>query len=382
MAGPLSGVTIVEIASLGPGPFCAMMLADHGARVIRVERRGASYSSAGADPDLDVMMRSRHRLTIDLKSAAGRRLARDLCRGADGLVEGFRPGVMERLGLGPDDLIAANPRLVYGRMTGWGQDGPLARTPGHDINYIALGGVLDAFGRAGGKPTPPVNLIGDYGGGLTLAFGMVAGILAARRTGRGQVVDCAMVDSAALLGSVLWTFAAQGNWTGPRGTNLFDTGAHHYDSYECADGRFVAVGPIEPQFYATFRALLGIADDPDFDDPENPATWPIAKDKLTRIFASRTRAEWADLLEATDACVVPVLSPREAGSHPHNVARKSFVEVGGALQPAPAPRFSATASAPPSPPRDQDAAEMRSLLDELGYSAAETEELLAAGVIG
>ncbi|SCW70147.1 alpha-methylacyl-CoA racemase [Sphingobium faniae] len=381
MSGPLSGLRIIEFASLGPGPFCAMMLADHGAEVIRLERPHGVYSSAGADPDRDVMLRSRRRLTVDVKTPTGLQFARKLCGTADGVIEGFRPGAMERLGLGPAELMAENPRLVYGRMTGWGQGGPLAQVPGHDINYVALSGVLHALGRAGSKPTPPVNLIGDYGGGLTLAFGMVAGLLSARQNGKGQVVDCAMVDSAALLGSILWTFLAQGNWDGPRGTNLFDTGAHHYDSYECADGAFVAVGPIEPQFYAVFRALLGVADDPDFDDPENPARWAAAREKLTRIFKTRPRAQWCELLENTEACVAPVLSPAEAGGHPHHVARGSFIQVAGALQPAPAPRFSDTQSGHPVAPGAYGKQELRSLLDEAGYSRTEADALLATNAV-
>lgn len=384
MSGPLAGVRIIEFAGLGPGPFAATMLADHGAEVIRIERQGGVYSASGADPDLDVMMRSRLKVTVDLKAPRGLELVRKLCQTADGLIEGYRPGTMERFGLGPADLLQDNPKLIYGRMTGWGQEGELAYTPGHDINYIALSGVLSALGRAGEKPTPPMNLLGDYGGGLMMAFGMVSALLHAQKTGRGQVVDCAMVDSAAMLGSVLWTFMAQNNWTGPRGTNLLDTGAPYYDTYECSDGEFIAVGPVEPQFYAVFRELLGVDSDPDFDSQEEASNWPFLKEKLARLFKTRSRSEWCDLLEGSDACATPVLSPTEAARHPHNLARRTFLEIDGVLQPAPAPRFSETKSNDPTGciSSRKNNNHLLALLSDLGYSDDGMRSLMAEGSVG
>ena len=292
MAGPLAGIRIVEFAGLGPAPFAAMMLADHGAEVIRIDRPGATL-----DPH-DPALRSRRSVTLDIKSPEGAAQARALCRTADGLIEGFRPGVMERLGLGPDALLADNPKLVYGRMTGWGQDGPLAQAAGHDINYIAVSGVLHTVGRAGERPVPPLNYAGDFGGG----------------------------------------------------GNLLDGGAHFYDSYETADGQYVAIGAIEPQFYALLLEKLGLADDPDFRSQMDPVAWPGLAERLAALFRTRTRDEWCALLEGSDVCFAPVLSLAEAPRHPHNVARGAFVEVGGMVQPAPAPRFSATPSDPPRPP--------------------------------
>jgi len=337
LGGVLAGLTVVEMAGLGPGPFCGMMLADHGARVIRIERPGAR-----PDP-FDPLARSRQVLNLDLKDPADISRLKALLADADGLIEGYRPGVMERLGLGPDVLLALNPALVYGRMTGWGQTGPLAQRAGHDINYIALSGTLHACGRAGEKPTPPINLVGDFGGGaMMLAFGMVAGLLAVARGGDGQVIDCAMTDGSALLNAMTWGFMAQGQWRDERGVNLLDTGAHFYDTFECADGRFIAIGAIEPQFYALLRDTLGIAEDPAFDDHRNPERWPGLKARMAAIFAGKTRDEWCALLSGTDACFAPVLALTEAPGHPHNVARGTFVKVNGVVQPAPAPRFSGT----------------------------------------
>jgi alpha-methylacyl-CoA racemase len=277
---------------------------------------------------------------LDLKTAEGAAELRSLCQSADGLIEGFRPGVMERLGLGPDILLGDNPKLVYGRMTGWGQDGPLAQKAGHDINFIALSGTLGALGRAGGKPTPPINLVGDFGGGgMLLAFGMVAALLAVKSGGTGQIVDCAMTDGSALLMAMMWGFRAQGRWTDERGTNVIDTGAHFYDTYETADGLFVAVGAIEPQFYAELRRVLGIADDPRFDAQFDPQQWPAQKAELERLFKAKTRSEWIAAFDQAEACVTPVLSMAEALEHPHNLARQTFATVDGVPQPAPAPRF-------------------------------------------
>ena len=312
-----------------------MMLADHGAEVIRVERPGATTTSG------DPLLRSRSSITLDLKSPADIARLRKLCATADGLIEGFRPGVMERLGLGPGVLLGDNERLVYGRMTGWGQDGPLAPRAGHDINYIALTGTLGALGRAGDQPTPPINLVGDFGGGgMLLAFGMVSALLGVRSGGAGQVVDCAMTDGSALLMAMMWGFRAQGQWSGDRGTNLLDTGAPFYDTYETADGGYVAVGAIEPQFYAELRRVLGIADDPRFDSQTDHAQWPAQKTELARRFKAKTRDQWTALFEGIDACVTPVLSMAEALEHPHNRARQTFITLGGAAQPAPAPRYS------------------------------------------
>lgn len=332
---PLTGIRILELAGIGPAPFCGMMLADHGAEVLYLHRPGQPPNPR------DPLLRGRVPVEVDLKSAEGIAQVQALAAGADGLIEGFRPGVMERLGLGPEALHAANPRLVYGRMTGWGQTGPLAQAAGHDINYIALSGALHAFGRAGEKPTPPVNAVGDFGGGgMLLAFGMAAGLLQARVSGQGTVIDCAMSEGSALLMSMVWGFRQTLGWRDARGVNLLDTGAHFYDSYETADGKFVALGAIEPQFYAAFRKVAGLEDDPDFDAQMNPAAWPALKAKLEALFRTKTRDAWCALMEGSDICFAPVLSMAEAPAHPHNVAREAFVEREGVVQPAPAPRFS------------------------------------------
>jgi len=378
--GPLAGLRIIEIAGLGPGPFACMMLADHGAEVIRVDRPGALRAGPGGDPRKDVLLRSRKTIAVNMKSPEGVAVVRDLAASADGLVEGFRPGVMERLGLGPDELLPLNPRLVYGRMTGWGQTGPYAASAGHDINYIALAGVLHAIGRAGENPVPPLNLVGDFGGGgMLLAFGMVSALLHATKTGQGQVIDCAMTDGSALLMAMMWGFMAQGMWRDERGVNLLDTGAHFYDSYRTKDGKFVAVGPIEAQFYALFREKLGIADDPAFNKQNNPECWRPLREKLTAIFAAMTRDEACALLEHSDACFAPVLSMTEAPLHPHNAARDTFIEAGGVTQPAPAPRYSETKTDAPrmqSAETDSDA-----VLAGLGYEAARIAALREAGAV-
>ena len=322
---PLAGIRIVELAGLAPAPFAAMMLADHGAEVIRIERAGHAHPIPA---EKDILRRGRAEiLTLDLKSPAGVARVRELARGAHGLIEGFRPGVMERLGLGPDVLLGDNPRLVYGRMTGWGQEGPLAPTAGHDINYIALAGNLHGYGRAGEKPVPPANAVGDFGGGgMLLAFGMLAGIL----SGKGQVIDCAMVDGAALIAAQTWSLLAAGMWKDERGANLLDGGAAFYDSYECADGKFVAMGAIEPHFFAVLKEKLGLQRG-QFD--------PGLRDELTALFRQRPRDHWCALLEGTDGCFAPVLSMGEAPRHPHIAARGTLVEEEGMIQPAPAPRF-------------------------------------------
>jgi alpha-methylacyl-CoA racemase len=332
---------IVEIAGIGPGPFCAMMLADMGAEVLRVERVARV---APGDASGDLLARGRRCIAVDLKNAEGVATVLRLVERADGLLEGFRPGVMERLGLGPDTCLARNPRLVYGRMTGFGQSGPLASAAGHDINYIALAGALDPIGRRGQPPTPPLNLVGDFGGGgLLLAFGMVCALLERVRSGQGQVIDAAMVDGAATLMTVFHAAQQSGWWSEQRGTNMLDSGAHFYDAYETADGKFVSIGSIEPQFYAELLERTGI-DAAGMPPQLDRSRWPELKERMREVFKSRTRAEWCAVMEGSDVCFAPVLSISEARSHPHNVARGSFVTVGGFEQPRPSPRFSRTDS--------------------------------------
>lgn len=358
MPGALSGIRIIEFAGIGPGPFCGMMLGDHGAEVIRIDRPGA-----GLDPR-DALSRNRKSVLLDIKTPEGLSAAKALCATADGLIEGFRPGVMERLGLGPDVLLAANPDLVYGRMTGWGQTGPYAQAAGHDINYIALSGVLHTVGVAGGKPVPPVNYVGDFGGGaMFLAFGMVAGLLAVKNGAPGQVIDAAMTDGSALLAGMSYAMLAAGTTSDVPGTNLLDGGAPFYDSYICADGKWVSIGSIEPQFYALLRDKLGLADDPDFAAQFDRAVWPARKQRLAAIFATKTRDEWCALMEMTDVCFAPILSMTEAPAHPHNIARETFIQLGGATQPAPAPRFSATPA--PVPCAAPKAGSDNAVLDDL-----------------
>lgn len=345
MAGALNGFRVLEFASLGPGPFCGMMLADHGAEVIVAHRPG------GAPDPRDPVFRSRKLVEIDIKTPEGRARAIDLAKTCDAVIEGYRPGVMERAGLGPDDLLAANPRLVYGRMTGWGQYGPLAPIAGHDINYIAISGALHCFGRAGERPVPPLNLVGDYGGGgMMLAFGVVTALLHAARTGEGQVIDCAMTDGSAALMALIWGARETWGWKDERGVNMLDTGAHFYDTYETADRQYVSFGPIEPQFYKSALGVLGLADDPDFAAQMDQTRWPRLKQKLEAIFRTRTRDEWTVLFEGSESCFAPVLSLDEAYAHPHNLARGTFSEVAGVRQPAPAPRLSRTPAVTPRQP--------------------------------
>ncbi|USA38482.1 CaiB/BaiF CoA transferase family protein [Pelagerythrobacter marinus] len=381
MAGPLNGLRIVEFAGIGPGPFCGMMLADHGAEVIRIDR--ASGSRGGSQPvtSKDVLARGRNSVAIDLKSAEGVALARRLCASADGLIEGFRPGVMERLGLGPDELLGDNPKLVYGRMTGWGQTGPYAPYAGHDINYIALAGALAHFGRAGGKPTPPINMVGDFGGGgMMLAFGMVSALLNVARGGQGQVIDAAMTDGTAVLMAMIHGMKNMGVWSEDLGANMLDTGAHFYDTYETRDGKYVSIGSIEPQFYAELRRIAGLENDPEFDAQHDRARWGALKDKLAALFKTKTRDEWDALMEHTDICYAPVLSMSEAARHPHNVAREAFVEVGGDIQPAPAPRYSHTAPATP-PPAPLPGDDSDAILQSLGLDAGEIAGLRDSGTV-
>jgi alpha-methylacyl-CoA racemase len=341
--GPLTGVRIVEVAGLGAGPFCAMMLADMGADVVRVDRPVVSVNGG-------VLGRNRRSIAIDLKTEEGLSLLMDLVGRADGVIEAFRPGVAERLGFGPEACLARKPQLIYGRATGWGQEGPWRMMAGHDINYIALSGVLSMVGRPGEAPVPPLNLVGDFGGGgMMLAFGMVCAMLEARISGVGQVVDGAMVDGSALLATMFFEMIERGMWSEERGTNALDGGAPYYDSYQTADAKWVAVGAVEPQFWAAFVEMLGIGG-PDLPDQMNQATWPELRARIAEAVKARTRDEWAELAAGTDTCLTPILTPREVLDHPHNRERQSFVMVGDSLQPAPAPRFSRTAPAPPTPP--------------------------------
>jgi alpha-methylacyl-CoA racemase len=340
--GPLNGLKVVEIAGIGPGPFCGMLLADLGADVVRVDR---AQNVQGGDPALppgDLLNRGRRSIGVDLKNPEGVAVVLDLVEHADVLIEGFRPGVAERLGIGPDECLARNPRLVYGRMTGWGQDGPWASMAGHDMNYIALAGALEPLGRAGEAPQPPINLLGDFGGGgMLLGFGVLAAVFEAQRSGRGQVVDAAMVDGSALLMTMTHAFRHMGIWEDRRGTNMLDTGAHFYDVYETADGKYLSVGAIEPQFYDALLDGLGL-DKSDLPWQHDREQWPALTEKFAGIFRTKTRDEWMAIYEGTDACVAPILSIPEALEHPHNVARGTFIERDGVVQPAPAPRFSAT----------------------------------------
>ncbi len=382
MAGPLTGYRIIEIAGIGPGPFAAMLLADLGAEVLRVERAAAVRGPAPDTPHYDVLLRGRRNVAIDLKQSAGVETLLELVESADALVEGFRPGVMERLGVGPDVCRQRNPRLVFGRMTGWGQEGPYAQAAGHDINYISLAGALAHFGRAGEGPVPPLNMVGDFGGGgMFLALGVVAALLEAQRSGEGQIVDTAMVDGSAVLMSMFWSFRAIGMFDErARGTNLLDTGAHFYDVYECADGEYVSIGSIEPQFYAELLRLTGLADDEEFGAQMDTARWPALKGRLRALFATKTRAEWCDIMEATDVCFAPVLTMGEAAEHPHNVARGTFVELGGMMQPAPAPRFSRTSPEVERLPAHAGQ-HTREALADWGLAAERIDELLAAGAV-
>ncbi len=344
--GPLQGVKVVEMAGIGPAPFCGMLLSDLGADIVRIDRPGDGKPGNPAD----ITARGRRSIGLNLKDAEDSKLALDLISKADGLIEGFRPGVMERLGLGPDVALKRNSKLVYGRMTGWGQTGPLSSAAGHDLNYIALSGALHAMGRKGEPPAPPLNLVGDYGGGaLYLAFGLCAGIIHARQTGTGQVIDCAMTDGTASLASMFYGMRAMGFWTDERESNLLDGGAHFYDTYECSDGKWVSIGSIEPQFYALLLEKTGITD-PSFSSHMDRAQWPDLKAKLAKILKTKTRDEWTEIMEGSDVCYAPVLSMAEAPTHAHNVARETFVEQGGVVQPAPAPRFSATPGKIQSPP--------------------------------
>ena len=375
--GPLQGVKVIEVGGIGPGPFCGMMLSDMGAEIVRVARKGQFMIT---EPKFDLLTRNRRSIEVDLRKEEGAAAVLKMVEQADALQEGFRPGVMEKLGLGPDACLERNPRLVYGRMTGWGQEGPLAKAAGHDINYIALTGALHAIGRKGESPVPPLNLVGDFGGGgMMLAFGMVCALFESQKSGKGQVVDAAMVDGSAALMAMMYGLRASGLWTDDRGMNLIDGGAHFYDTYETSDGKYVSVGSIEPQFYALLLEHTGI-DDPAFKNQLDLTKWPEFKERLTEIFKTKTRDEWCDIMEGTDVCFAPVLSLDEAKDHPHNRTRNTFIEVEGVLQPAPAPRFSRTAPKTPNPP-PKIGEHTEAVLADFGFGADDIEALKAAGAI-
>ena len=372
--GPLSGLKVIEFAGIGPGPFCGMLLSDLGADVVRIDRKDRGRASP-----TDVTSRGRRSIGMDLKSPDAIEACLKLIESADAVFEGFRPGVMERLGLGPDVALKRNPKLVYGRMTGWGQTGPYAHAAGHDMNYIAITGALEAIGTRD-KPVPPLNLVGDFGGGaLYLAFGLLAGVIHARATGEGQVIDCAMSDGAASLMAMFYGFKASGMWGGGRRENLLDGGAHFYDTYQCKDGRWVSIGSIEPQFYALLLEKTGITD-PAFQQQMNRGEWDNLRAKLAEVIATKTRDEWTEIMGGTDVCFAPVLDMDEAPLHPHNAARKTFIEVSGVVQPAPAPRFSATPGAVQGPP-PAIGAHNEEALSEWGFSDQAIAALRQSGAI-
>jgi alpha-methylacyl-CoA racemase len=385
--GPLQGVKIIEVAGIGPGPFAAMLLSDMGADVVRVDRASNAMGGDPANPPADVLGRGRRSVALDLKSPEGIAILMDMVEQADVLIEGYRPGVAERLGFGPEACAARNPKLVFGRMTGWGQEGPYAPTAGHDINYIALAGVLAHLGRDGGKPTPPINLVGDFGGGaMFLAFGVVCALLEAQRSGQGQVVDAAMVDGSAVLMMMMWAFSAMGIWSEERGTNMLDTGAHYYDTYECKDGGFISIGSIEPQFYAQLLELTGLEEDytsrgESLPNQNDKARWGELKERLGAIFMTRTRDEWSAVMEGTDVCFAPVLTMQEAAQHPHNVERGTFTEVAGIVQPAPAPRFSRTGAEVQRPPAHVGQPTVEVLGEWLGMDDERISALRSSGAL-
>jgi len=373
--GPLNGYTVIELAGIGPAPMGGMILADMGAEVIRIERPGAGLMPT------DVSARGKKSVVINMKEPAGLETLLRMVENADVLIDPYRPGVCEKLGIGPDVCMARNPKLVFARMTGWGQDGPLANAAGHDINYISITGALFATGRAGERPVPPLNLVGDMGGGgMLLVNGVLAALLETTNSGRGQVIDAAMVDGAAQLMWMFHGFEAMGLWDSTqREANMLDGAAHFYDTYECSDGQYVSIGSIEPQFYALLKELAGLSDD-DFGDQNNQAQWPAMKEKLTAVFKSKTQAQWCELMEGTDVCFAPVLSFMDAPKHPANVARNTYVEVDGVTQPAPAPRFSRTPSdvshGPHGVGQDTD-----DVLSAMGFAAAELDALKEKGAI-
>ncbi len=373
--GPLSGLKVLEFAGIGPGPFCGMLLSDLGADVVRIDRKGGGRGGSRTD----ITARGRRSVAMDLKTPEAIAACLELMERCDAVLEGFRPGVMERLGLGPDVALKRNPALVYGRMTGWGQSGPYASAAGHDMNYIAISGALSAIGTEE-KPVPPLNLVGDFGGGaLYLAFGLLAGVIHARRTGEGQVVDCAMSDGAASLMAMFYGFKAAGAWTGERRSNLLDGGAHFYDTYRCSDGKWISIGSIEPQFYALLLEKTGITD-PQFAHQMDRSKWPQLREALARVIATKTRDEWSSIMGGSDVCFAPVLDLDEAPQHPHNKARGTFLEIEGVIQPAPAPRFSRTPGAVSGPPPGIGA-HSREALADWGLSEAAIGALVACNAI-
>ena len=378
--GPLSGYRIIEIAGIGPGPFAAMMLADMGAEVIRVERAQSVKGAAPATAHWDTLLRGRKNIAIDLKNPQGVEALLQLVEKADAIIEGFRPGVMERLGIGPTECAKRNPKIVFGRMTGWGQDGPYAPLAGHDINYIALAGALAHFARKDEAPVPPLNMVGDFGGGgMFLAFGVVCALLEAQKSGKGQVIDAATIDGSATLMSMFWAMKSIGmfNENAP-GTNLLDTGAHFYDVFQCQDGKYVSIGSIEPQFYALLLEKTGLTDDPAFAKQMDPSQWPMLKTKLQDVIKQKTQAQWCAIMEGTDVCFAPVLTMTEATQHPHHIARNTFIDIAGVTQPAPAPRFSRTSPETPTPPAHAGQHSTQ-ILNEWGIS--NINELLASGAV-
>ena len=378
--GPLTGYRVIEFAGIGPGPMCAMLLSDMGAEVLRIDRTSAAGLGISMRTKFDLLNRGRRSVAFDLKKPEAIEAVMRLIEKADALIEGFRPGVMERLGLSPDQCLARNPRLVFGRMTGWGQEGPLAEAAGHDINYIALTGALHSIGRTGDRPLPPLNLVGDFGGGaLYLALGVVAALLEAQKSGKGQVVDAAMVDGASSLMTAIYGIKAAGMWTNHRGENLLDTGAHFYEVYETRDGKFVSIGSIEAKFYEELLDLSGLKGQ-ELPNQMDRSAWPALKEQLTKIFKSKTRDEWCKIMERSDVCFAPVLSMEEAPKHPHNRHRGTFVEVEGVVQPGPAPRFSRTpgkVQRPPASPGEHSEEALR----DWGFSSVELEKLHAQGAI-
>ena len=382
MSGPLSGYRVIEIAGIGPGPFAAMLLSDMGAEVIRVERAQSVRGPAPDTPHFDILLRGRRNIAIDLKQPEGVEALLKMVEGADAIIEGFRPGVMERLGIGPDVCLGRNEKLVFGRMTGWGQNGMYGPAAGHDINYISLAGALKHFGRAGEAPVPPLNMVGDFGGGgMFLALGVVAALLEAQKSGKGQVVDTAMVDGTAVLMSMFWAMKNVGMFDeNAAGTNLLDTGAHFYDVYECSDGEYISLGSIEPQFYAELMKLTGLEGDAEFAKQMDKSQWPHLKKRLSEVFKKKSRSEWCEIMEATDVCFAPVLTMSEAAQHPHNVERKTFVEHGGVMQPAPAPRFSRTQTELTLTP-GHAGQHSREVLEICGFSATEIDALVSCGAV-
>jgi len=377
--GPLAGIKVLEFEAIGPGPFCGMMLADMGADVLLIDRQGDSGLGLGRERWFEVMMRGRRSATLDLKSPGGVAAALELAGKSDAIIEGFRPGVMERLGLGPDVLLKKNPQLVYGRMTGWGQDGPLAPRAGHDINYIALTGVLHAIGRAGEAPVPPLNLVGDFGGGgMLLAFGIACALVEARKSGKGQVVDAAMVDGASTLAAMFSGMLAAKRWSEVRGENILDTGAPWYDTYETKDGKHVAIGSIEPKFYEDLIVRLGLKNG-NLPPQHDRKGWPALRKLFSEKFREKTRDDWCEVFDGSDACFAPVLTFSEARAHPHNVARATFTRSGKVDQPAPAPRFSRTPGVIQRPPPERGQGG-REALKDWGFSSSEVQNLKSLGI--